>query len=748
MTTDADRGTTFGRYRLVREIGRGGEATVYLAEDPVLARSVAIKIFPPAVGGPGEPDAPAGWRHEVEALSHLRHPGICTIHDAGVQDGCAYLAMSYVDGRPITERAPANEAEAAALAEDVARVVAAAHGVGVVHGDLKPANILVTPEGRCAVLDFGVARFLDAAEAGAPSRLAGTLAYLAPECLAAPGGVAADVYALGAVLFQMLAGRPPRAASTRTALRALVATADPPLLRSVAPGASKDAEAVVAKALDRDPARRYPTMAAFADDLARLRRREPVSARRQGPAARAFRWARRRPAAAALLVVGFAFVAVAAVVAAVKNRALESSLADARVLAARAGIAARAGEEDLVRYERLADRRRVANLEARLERLIPPDPAILPALRRWQDDAAVLVARRDGHGRALAAGVDAWQAGVLEALLRDLDRLSDPVHGGKAEAARRIADAQRLEASLAASRDAWDRARASIADVRECPAYGGLVVEPELGLVPLRRDPRSGLWEFLHVLSGEPPAGGAGDAWRIEAATGIVLVLVPGGVTRVGAARPPEGAAAGPHLDPAAAPEEAPVHDVRLDPFLISKYEMTGAQWGRAAGGDPTVGRLAAGTVPVAGIDWNDAARTLLRLGLELPTEAQWEHAARAGTTTPWWTGADPAELGSGARFGETTAGPVGELAPNAFGLHDVAGNVSEWCRDVFARYEDPYVPGSGERSGLDEREHRVFRGGGCRGTPNELRSARRVFQRPSVRLPDVGVRPARGLRR
>src|SRR5687768_11660823 len=97
----SDPATSFGRYRLVREIGRGGEATVYLAEDPVLARPVAIKIFPPVVGASGEAEPPAGYRHEVKVLSRLRHPGICTIHDAGVHEGCAFLAMSYVDGLPI-----------------------------------------------------------------------------------------------------------------------------------------------------------------------------------------------------------------------------------------------------------------------------------------------------------------------------------------------------------------------------------------------------------------------------------------------------------------------------------------------------------------------------------------------------------------------------------------------------------------------------------------------------------------------
>ena len=174
---------TFGRYRLIREIGRGGEATVHLAEDPVLRRTVALKVFPPSFAA-GRADPPAGFSNEVGVLSRLEHPGICAIHDAGIQDDCAYIAMSYVEGRTLAEIGPLEPAEAARIVAEVAATLSAAHAVGIVHGDLTPANVLVTHDGRPVLLDFGVARFLDASAHGArPARLAGTLPYLAPECL-------------------------------------------------------------------------------------------------------------------------------------------------------------------------------------------------------------------------------------------------------------------------------------------------------------------------------------------------------------------------------------------------------------------------------------------------------------------------------------------------------------------------------------------------------------------------------------
>lgn len=815
---------SFGRYHLIQEIGRGGESIVHLAQDTVLDRRVALKIFPrTAASGSVEP--PPGFRREVEVLSRLCHPGICVVHDAGIEDGSAFIAMSYIEGVTLAEHGSIrDESDAVRIAEDVAGIIAAAHAIGVVHGDLKPANVVATSGGRCVVLDFGVARLLDEPSGSRQSRLAGTLPYLAPECLAAAPDARADVYGLGAVLFELVSGRPPYLAPTRALLLRAIERDDPPLLRAVAPRASRDLEAVIAKALDRDPARRYATMSDFAADLGRLRSGVPASARRFGPVGRSARWARRHPAAAALAAFLAVFVALVASVVALQNLRLRAHLDRAEVEARRARDASRAAQDDLVRFERLADRRRIADLEARAAALVPPHPTRLPALAEWLEEAEPLVRRLDEHRHALAnlrsrgrasepepAGIigaggrdrtpltrelaalesrharllgdpnppagtnqlgalirrlqvrqsspvrwtydsarDAGQDEALAALIADLERFADPdcKRGTVADVRRRIEDVRTLERLLAARAEAWEQACASIADPAQCPAYRGLVIGPQLGLVPLGRDSASGLWEFQHVLSGEEPQRTLDGRLELLPESGIVLVLVPGGVTRIGAQQPePGGPASGPHLDPLAAPNESPVVDVSLDAYFISKFEMTEPQWERVRGRAPAASNrstAAATCWPVCAIDWNDASRVLARLGLELPTEAQWEHAARAGSTTPWWSGQDAASLSEAAVCSAQVAAPVGQKRPNSFGLHDVAGNATEWCRDGYAPYGAPRAAGTGAAIDGVDADLRVRRGGGFRHPAAELRSARRTAEPVSARPVDAGVRPAR----
>jgi formylglycine-generating enzyme required for sulfatase activity len=571
----------------------------------------------------------------------------------------------------------------------------------------------------------------------------------------------------------------------------------------------------------------------FGADLARLRRGEPAAARPFGPARRASRWARRRPAAAALIAFAFLFPAVAAAVTAAKNRELGRHLERVSAAARRAGDALSAAEGHLVRYERLSDRRRVADLEARAARLVPPHPDVRPALQAWLAEARPLGGRLEEHREALVelrtrgvarasresapgeattrsqdgppssgiaatrlareiaslkarqarmlASADpqpaephlrghierleaslpridrwsypsdalAWHDEALSALMADLERFADPDprHGTIAEVEQRVADVRTIEESLAANEAAWSHACRSIGDRSECPRYGGLVIRPQLGLVPLGRDRTSGLWEFLHVLSGALPPRATDGGIEMTPESGIVLVLIPGGVTRIGARRPgPGDPPLGAHLDPLAEPDESPPMDVTLDPFFISKFEMTYQQWVRA-GGRGAVRRLRVSEVgvpiPVAGIDWTRATRTLERVALELPTESQWEHAARAGTTTPWWTGADESSLKGAAVLATKNPEPVGGRIPNAFGLHDVAGNVAEWCRDVYVMYRSS-VPGTGE-SPPDGGDLRVHRGGGFHDeAASRLRSAFRMEAPPSFSLDGNGIRPAR----
>jgi hypothetical protein len=272
---------------------------------------------------------------------------------------------------------------------------------------------------------------------------------------------------------------------------------------------------------------------------------------------------------------------------------------------------------------------------------------------------------------------DQWLHDNLADLVTRLEALDGPSeHGCTVLSVReRLATALDLKRrTLVEPAAAW---REAVASIGSDPAYGGLRLEPVLGLVPLGRDPGSRLWEFAHVQSGALPARDAAGRLVMTADTALVLVLVPGGVATMGARAPSgPGEMPGSHVDPEARPQEQPPHDVRLDAFLISKFEMTQGQWLRAAGSNPSHaspgrafehGYRPVLTNPVEHVSFEDCVEVLGRLGLTLPTEAQWERAARGGTTTPWWPGS------SGASFAraENLADRTFDAAEQAGYAHD-----------------------------------------------------------------------------
>ena len=380
-----------------------------------------------------------------------------------------------------------------------------------------------------------------------------------------------------------------------------------------------------------------------------------------------------------------------------------------------------------------------------------------------------------------------WQHDTLVGLVEDLRAFvdADAKKGALANVRERLEFASRIEERSITGSDAAARWVEAIADIAQLEVYGGLRLSPQLGLVPLRRDPRSGLWEFWHIQTGAEPAlnpdAEAANPWILTGDTGLIFVLIPGGTFWMGSQKEaPEGQNYYPHADVS----ESPVHEVTLAPFFISKYEMTQGQWERFTGENPSYygpnwswkGEPPAEDPvhqnqpwnPVAQLSWTDCVEVLARLGLVLPTEAQWEYSTRAGTDTTWWTGNDrvsiaaesagnladswtkrmggPAEWGyeDWLEDGWMVHAPVGSFRPNGFGLHDVIGNVWEWCRDGYGLYEWGVEPGDGLRKVTGPRlQVRVRRGGGYSISAGVARSAYRIANRPGYRFGN-GVRPAR----
>ncbi|HVS36202.1 MAG TPA: serine/threonine-protein kinase [Gemmataceae bacterium] len=297
-------------YEVQAVLGHGGMGVVYKAWHVRLHRAVALKML---LAGPGaRPEELERFLREAEAVAGLRHPNIVQIHDIGDLDGRPYFTMEFVEGGSLARKlagTPQSAREAAALTAALAEAVHAAHQSGIVHRDLKPANVLLTADGTPKIADFGLARRLEGGAGLTQSGAAvGTPSYMAPEQAQGKTGRAADIYALGAILYELLTGRPPFRAETavETVLQVLHQEPVPPSrLNAKTP---RDLETICLKCLRKDPQRRYAAAAALADDLRRFQRGEPVRARPASLPSRLAKWARRRPTHAAMLAVGLLFI--------------------------------------------------------------------------------------------------------------------------------------------------------------------------------------------------------------------------------------------------------------------------------------------------------------------------------------------------------------------------------------------------------------------------------------------------------
>jgi WD40 repeat protein len=291
----------FGDYELLEVIARGGMGVVYKARQVSLNRLVALKMI--LKGELAAPRDVARFRAEAEAAANLDHPHIVPIYEVGEHDGQQYYAMRFIEGTALTRRPRADARKEAGLVATVARAVYHAHQHGVLHRDLKPSNILVDPAGVPYVADFGLAKRVDADHSlTEPGAVVGTPRYMAPEQAAARKDltVAADVYSLGVVLYERLTGQTPFGGETPLEVLRQVREAEPPRPSAIIPGLNRDLETICLKCLEKDPANRYGSAAALAEDLERWRRGEPITARPVGKVERAWRWCRRNPAVASL----------------------------------------------------------------------------------------------------------------------------------------------------------------------------------------------------------------------------------------------------------------------------------------------------------------------------------------------------------------------------------------------------------------------------------------------------------------
>jgi len=303
-----------GDYELLEEVGRGGQGVVFRARQKSLNRTVALKVI--SLGQWASKGHVKRFRREAEAAASLDHPSIVPIYEVGERDGSCYFSMKFVEGGQLDEvvrRTPMSIRHAAELIAKVARTVHYAHEHGILHRDIKPGNILLDQKGEPLLTDFGLARLVEAESTVTRTlEVMGTPSYMAPEQAAGQTtklSKAADIYGLGAVLYQLLTGHPPFAGGTTFETVRLVLDTEPRPPRLLNPKIDRELSTICLKYLEKDPKRRYASALALAEDLEHWLKHEPIRAKRSGFFIHARKWMRRKPALAALIASLVALVA-------------------------------------------------------------------------------------------------------------------------------------------------------------------------------------------------------------------------------------------------------------------------------------------------------------------------------------------------------------------------------------------------------------------------------------------------------
>jgi len=515
-------------FRLIRNLGSGGMGDVFLAVGETTGSPVALKV--PKSEYSCSPELRERFLREIKTISKLRHPNIVAVYTADECQGVLYFAMELLEGESLEKRIKSKQQvptkKILQWVLDIARALECAHKAHIIHRDVKPSNIWITPEGHAKLMDFGIAKDLEQSTLTLPGIIRGTLPYASPEQVNDTGkdiDARTDVYSLGVTLYECLTGRLPFQGVTCAQLIRQILDKEPDPPRRFNPKINPDLEPVVLTAMEKDLDRRYRSAQSFADDIECILNGEIPRVRRAGLATRLMKKVRRNPAFST--AVGVALVALIALILSIGWHLIK---------------VAEAYEE----ITSLSDLKKVSTL---LEEAEPdsdelwPVPEKVGRIKEWLQRAnGALLAKSDHQANLLNKRNEGWidQKGVqhfdsdlqgwwydnLTELTNKLAALEQSIRVIE----DRLAWANTVEQRSQLDGDLWKKTKESIADRLKCPKYNGYEMKSMVGFIPIGSgpDPESGLWEFAHLRSGEPAARDGDGKLILKEETGLVFVLM------------------------------------------------------------------------------------------------------------------------------------------------------------------------------------------------------------------------------